>query len=360
MKRILVYGMSDNPGGVESYLLGMFERMEKYGIQFDFISDFPGVAYEKALKDGGASVYYIPPKGKKLISHWAGFAKVLRRHKEYDSVYFNILDAGAVFTVLVPWLFRKKIIVHSHNGDTDKVWLHRLCRPFIKRMADRKMACSGLAAIYMFGKKETAKKNVLIVPNAIDAEKYDFNETVRQEYREKLKLDNKFTICHIGRMSNQKNPFRILDIFASVWEKEKNAVLLYAGTGELKEKVKEYAGKMECAGNIQFLGVRSDISEILQASDVFLLPSLYEGLPIVAIEAQAAGLPAVLSTAVTREADITGNVRFIDLRRSNDEWAEELLRSRKFMRRGTREKIITAGYDMNNPVYDEEIAGRFL
>lgn len=360
MKRILVYGMSDNPGGVESYLFGMSERMKKYGIQFDFISDFPGIAYEKELKENGASVYYIPPKGKKLISHWIGFARVLLRHKEYDSVYFNILDAGAVFTILIPWLFRKKIIVHSHNGNTDKVWLHKFCKPFVSKIANRKMACSGLAAAYMFGKKEASKKKVLIVPNAIDAERYDFNEKIREEYRGKLELSDKLTVCHIGRMSAQKNPFRILEIFSSVYRKDKNAVLLYVGTGELKEKVKEYAGKLKCAGNIKFLGVRCDISEILQASDVFLLPSLYEGLPIVAVEAQAAGLPVILSAAVTRETDITGNVRFIDLRRSDDDWAEEILRSRKLLRKSMRDRIISAGYDMNKPLYDEEIAGCFL
>lgn len=359
MKRILVYGMSDNPGGVESYLLGMSERMKKYGIQFDFISDFPGIAYEKELKENGASVYYIPPKGKKLIRHWAGFAEILRRHKEYDSVYFNVLDAGAVFSALIPWLFRKKIIVHSHNGNTDKVWLHRLCKPVINKIANRKMACSELAAVYMFGKKEADKKKIMIVPNAIDAGRYDFNEEIRKEYREKLEISDKLAICHIGRMSAQKNPLRILQIFSSVYRKDNNAVLLYVGAGEMKEQVKAYAGQLECAGNIRFLGVRSDVSEILQASDVFLLPSLYEGLPIVAVEAQAAGLPVIISAAVTRETDVTGNVRFIDLRRSNDDWAAELLRSRKFTRKSMRDRIISAGYDMNNPLYDKEIAGCF-
>ena len=177
MKHILVYGMSDNPGGIETYLLGMSRRMKKYGLQFDFISDFPGLAYDSELRAEGASVYFIPAKGKKLLSHWKGFAKVLREHPEYDTVYFNILDAGAAFSMLIPWLMRRKIVVHSHNGSTDKVMLHRVCRPFLKIMADRRMACSELAADYMFGKQGNGKKKALVIPNAIDAARYDYKRS---------------------------------------------------------------------------------------------------------------------------------------------------------------------------------------
>lgn len=359
MKHILVYGMSDNPGGIETYLLGMSRRMKKYGLQFDFISDFPGLAYDSELRAEGASVYFIPAKGKKLLSHWKGFAKVLREHPEYDTVYFNILDAGAAFSMLIPWLMRRKIVVHSHNGSTDKVMLHRVCRPFLKIMADRRMACSELAADYMFGRQENGKRKALVIPNAIDAARYDYNEAIRNEYRRKLEVEDQFVVCHIGRISEQKNPYRLLDIFAALCRKEENAVLLYAGNGELREQVMDYAQKLPCADRIRFLGVRSDIAEILQASDVFLLPSLYEGLPIVAIEAQAAGLPLVLSTAISRETDITGNVRFLDLRRSDENWADELLRCRNWKRESCREKIGDAGYDLSRPVNDEAAARYF-
>lgn len=360
MKHILVYGMSDNPGGIETYLLGMSRRMKKYGLQFDFISDFPGVAYDRELKEEGSSIYFIPAKGKKLFSHWKEFAKVLKKHPEYDTVYFNILDAGAAFSMLIPWVMRRKIVVHSHNGSTDKMMLHKLCRPFLKIMADQRLACSKLAAVYMFGSEGKGKKKALIIPNAIDAGRYDYNEAVRNEYREKLDVQARFVVCHIGRISEQKNPYRLLDIFSALCKKEENAVLLYAGNGELKEQVMDYARKLPCADKIRFLGVRSDIPEILQASDVFLLPSLYEGLPIVAVEAQAAGLPAVLSTAVTKETDITGNVRFLDLRRSNENWADELLRCRKVKRERCRDKIIDAGYDLSHPVNDEAAAQCFM
>ena len=116
MKRILVYGMTNNPGGIESYLLFMMDKLLGYNIQMDFISDFPTIAYEKELISKGARIYHIPAKGKNLIKHWKEFSKVLKEHPEYETVYFNVLDAGAVFTALAPRLKGRNIIVHSHNG----------------------------------------------------------------------------------------------------------------------------------------------------------------------------------------------------------------------------------------------------
>ena len=345
MERILVYGMTDNPGGIESYLLEMSMKMKNYGIQFDFVSDFPTVAYADKLKQNGSRLYFIPAKRKKLFTHLGAMRKLLRDHPEYQTLYFNILDAGAAITVSVPWLMRKKIVVHSHNGSTEKVCLHRMCRPFLNMMTDQRAACSWLAAKYMFGKSVTEDKSILIVPNTIDAEKYDFNEAIRKRYRKEMGLEGNYVVCHVGRMTEQKNPYRLIDIFSALYECQENVVLLYAGTGELKDEVEAYGRKQKCADRIRFLGVRSDISELMQASDVFLLPSLYEGLPIVAIEAQTAGLPLVLSDRITKETDLTGNIEFISLDRENRFWAEQILKYRCFERKGCREKIRAAGYD---------------
>ena len=347
MKRVLVYGMTNNPGGIESYLMFMLEKMKAYDIQFDFVTDFPDIAYKSTIEKEGCKVYYIPAKGKKLFKHWAGIRKILKEHPEYDTVYFNILDAGGVFSAIIPKLMGRKVITHSHNNDTDKVRLHKLCKPFLKLITDKYVACSKSAASFMFGKKIVKKNKALVIPNAIDASKFDFDKEIRSEYRNKLDIEDKFVICHVGRITRQKNPYRLMDIFEKVYEKDNSAVLLYVGNGELKEEVSQYVNNKKCADAIKMLGVRKDISQLMQASDVFFLPSLYEGLGIVAVEAQAAGLPVVLSTKVAEEIKITENLVFVDLKENDDVWADKILSYKDFERKSSKEIIVNAGYDKN-------------
>lgn len=353
MKRVLVYGMTNNPGGIESYLLGMALKIKKYGIQFDFVSDFDSMAYADELKKNGSRLYFIPAKGKKLFQHLGAMRRLLKDHPEYKTVYFNILDAGAAVTIVVPWLMGRKIVVHSHNGSTEKVRLHKICRPFLNWMTDQRVSCSNLAAEYMFGKRQTDKNEVVIVPNAIQAVRYYFDSDTRDIYRKRMKLEDKFVICHVGRMTEQKNPFRLIDIFDLLCECEPKSELLYVGTGELEEQVKKYAGQKSCVDKIRFLGIRSDVAEIMQASDVFLLPSLYEGLPIVAIEAQASGLPIVLSDSITCETDITGHLQFVDLKENDHIWAEALLKYKNFERMDCRAEISNSGYDLSTSENDK-------
>lgn len=355
MKRVLVYGMTDNPGGIESYLKMLLYKMKDLGIQLDFVTDFPTIAYEKELKETDCRIFFIPAKGKKLFKHWSGIKKILKEHPEYDNVYFNLLDAGGVFTAVVAKMMKRKVIVHSHNNGTDKKMLHRICKPFLKLITDCCVSCSKSAAEYMFGKKIVKESNYLVIPNAIDAENFEFNENIRIEYRQKLDVEKNFVICHVGRITRQKNPYRLIDIFEKVYEKDPSAILIHVGNGELKEEFIEYVNSKKCSSKIKILGVRKDISEIMQASDVFFLPSLYEGLGIVAVEAQAAGLPVVLSTKVAEEIGITNNLTFVDLNDTDDVWADKILNYKNFHRESTKEIIIDKGYDKNtmSVVYDK-------
>lgn len=340
MEKILVYGMTDNPGGIETYLVNAAHRLHG-SVHMDFVSDFPSVAYEDVLSRLDAEIYLIPAKGKRLFAHWRGLWKILKQHPEYKTVYFNLLDAGGAFTELIPWLLKRKIVTHSHNGATDKVTLHRVCRPFLKLFTAKRVACSGLAADYMFGSDSGA----LVIPNAIDTEKYAFRQEVRAKQRRSLGVDGALVVCHVGRLTNQKNPYGLLEIFQSVLKKNANAYLLSIGTGEIEKEVRTYAEKLGIQDRVLFLGKRNDVAELMQAADVFLLPSFYEGLPIVGIEAQAAGLPCVMSDCITKEVDITGNVTFLSLEKSKQVWAETVLEASKQPRRDTVNDIISHGYD---------------
>ena len=340
----MVYGMTDNPGGIEMYLMNQLRTADREKIVFDFVTDFPTIAYADEIKSYGSEIYYIPAKSKSLPGHLRQMYRILRSHPEYKKVCFNILDAGAAITEVVPWLLRRKVITHSHNGNTDKIRLHKLCRPFLNLFTDKRYACSGVAAGFMFGKRHAE-----IIPNMIDAGKYSFSEDKRAAKRKELGIENKFVICHVGRLSPQKNPFGLIDIFAEVLKAAENSVLLSVGSGEIADEVHNYAKEKGVYGNILFLGRRNDIDCLLSAADVFLLPSFYEGLPIVAIEAQASGLPCVLSDCISPETAITGNVKFLSLEEPVSDWVDVITGYKDFRRADMRSEVAKAGYDISHP-----------
>ena len=343
-ERILVYGMTDNPGGIETYLINQLRALDPDKAVFDFVTDFPSMAYADEAMAIGSKIYYIPAKSKGLFSQLKAMAKIMREHPEYKKVYFNALDAGVAFTELVPWLFGRTVITHSHNGSTDKVKLHKYCKPLLNLLTSKRFACSKVAADYMFGKRE-----VTVIPNMIDAKKYAYSPEIRQKKREELGIENNFVVCHIGRLSNQKNPLGLIDIFESVYKSDNSAVLLSVGSGEMEQEVHSYASEKNMDGQIRFLGRRGDISEILQAADVFILPSFYEGLPIVAIEAQAAGLPCILSENISAETAITDNAYFLSLDEPISVWVEKILSCKNFNRTSKTGELAAAGYDYDHP-----------
>lgn len=342
MEKILVYGMTDNPGGIESYLISLLPSF-KNKIKLDFVTDFDNIAYKELLENYGACIHYIPAKSKGLFAHLKAFKRILKDNPQYKTIYFNILDAGAAITQLVPFFMKRKIVTHSHNGNTDKPKLHKICKPLLKITSGSKIACSQLAAKFMFGNT----KKVTIIKNCVDAQKFRYSFDNSAKAKIDLHLEGKKVICHIGRLTYQKNPIALMDIFKEFLSICPEAVLLSVGTGDMEEKTHSYAKEIGIYENVKFLGIQDNIAQILAASDVFFLPSLYEGLPIVAIEAQAAGLPLVLSDNITTETDITGNIAFISLKESYIKWAEALLKASLMQKKDTFFDIQEAGYDIS-------------
>ncbi len=344
MNRILVYGMTNNLGGIETYLINQAKMLDKNKAVFDFVTDFSTMVYENEVSALGSKIYYIPAKKNGVLAQWKAFAKILRDHKEYKTVYFNILDAGAAITMFIPWLFGRTIVTHSHNNDTEKRKLHRLCKPFLNLFTSERFACSPSAAKYMFGNRKAT-----VIPNAIDAKRFKFNPAVREDKRKELGVADRFVICHVGRLAPQKNPKGLIDIFDSLYKADRSAVLLSVGDGEMADEVHLYAKSKPCCDAIRFLGRRGDIHEILQAADVFLFPSFYEGLGIVAIEAQAAGLPCVLSDVIPKEVAVTDNVFYLSLSEPPEKWAKTLLSLKNSNRLSDQSRLREAGYDSSFP-----------
>lgn len=344
MKYILVYGMTNNPGGIETYLLNLFMRIDKSKYMFDFVSDFPSITYSDVFLKSGSRLYYIVAKSKGLFKQWKQLWSILKHHPEYKTMYFNILDAGALFTMIIPFAMGRKIVIHSHNSSTEKIMLHRICRPFLAIVSKDYAACSLEAAKYMFGKNY---KKTLIIPNAIDAKKFAYNPDIRKCKREELGIENKFVLCNVGRITKQKNPLGLIDIFEAFYKKHPNSILISVGSGDMMDAFENYIESKSLTNAVLILGKRSDVAEILQAADLFLFPSLYEGFGIVIIEAQASGLPCMISDCIPKEVIITNSVSMLSIKDSSNQWCKEIERMMNIKRRNTYAEVCKSGYDQS-------------
>lgn len=346
-KKVLVYGMTENFGGIESYIMNLYRTIDKSALTFDFLTDWETMAFEEEVKRCGSEVFHIPAKSKSLSAHQKAISKILKDHAEYRTVYFNILNAGAFFSVLPCLMKGRKTVIHSHNSSDCNMKLHRLCKLPLNIAANKKIACSEPAAVHMFGKKALEKGKVTLIRNAIKISDYSFNPDVRKAKRAELGLGDEFTVIHVGRMSEEKNPVFLIDIFSAIVSVRPNSVLLYAGAGALEEKIKAHAKAAGISDNIRFLGLRRDINELLQAADVFLLPSLFEGLPISAIEAQAADLNCFISDNVSKEIALTNRVYLLSLDLSASAWAEKITEIGVSDRKNREAEITEKGYNLN-------------
>jgi glycosyltransferase involved in cell wall biosynthesis len=240
-------------------------------------------------------------------------------------------------------------IAHSHSTSSGSglaaVVKDILQKPLKSNSVDHLFACSEAAGEWLFGSKNM--NAVSILKNSIDANKFVYNEITRVQVRRNLAIDQRFVIGHVGSFIEPKNHMFLIDIFKEIHEKNNKSVLMLVGRGELSEKVTLKVKELGLEDSVMFMGIRTDIPELLQAMDVFLFPSLYEGLPLTLVEAQAAGLIVIASDKITEEINLTNLVKFISLERPASYWAEKLFQyTNSYKRRNTHEKICEAGYDV--------------
>ena len=332
-------------GGLESTLMNYYRHIDRERVQFDFlVHRQERAAFDDEIESLGGKLYRLP----RLVPWSEGYLAALNHffdeHPEYKIVHVHqdclssvILRAAAQHNIPVR-------IAHSHNANQDKnlkypikLWYKRS----IPKYTTNLFACGKDAGDWMFGGAPYQ-----IINNAIDATAYSFNPKKRIEMRHQLGLADKLIIGHVGRFNPQKNHPFLLDIFAALLRKEPNAVLLLVGGGEDMLKIQAKAHALGIAEHVRFLGVRGDVADLMQAMDVFVFPSLYEGLGIVLIEAQAAGLPCVVSDTIPREAYLTDLVTAERLSSSTETWADNILEKRNFPRIDRRAEIAAHGFDI--------------
>ena len=344
--KTLIYGMSHVRGGIESYLRALVNGAPDGS--FDFLCDYPDVAYRDEMEAKGCRVHLIPAKGKNPLGHLLAARNVLKAHPEYRTVYFNLLDAGGGFTALVPYCMRRRVAVHSHSSKAEKPRLHRLMKPPLNRMATVCAACSQPAAQHMFTPKNVQK--TLFVPNRVDAARFRFDPAVRARTRAQLGLtENDVCVMHVGRLSYAKNPDFLIALAKALHTASPRCTLLSVGSGDMDEAFDRRVREEHAEGALRRLGARDDIPALLQAADVFVLPSVFEGFPLVLVEAQAAGLPCFASDRITPEVRLTGLITFLSVDKGTEPWVDAILRTPLPERRDAVGQIRAAGFDLNAP-----------
>ena len=333
-------------GGIEAVVISEYLAMDKSKIQFDFIcdEDSTNIPYDLIEKNGGR-VIIIPPYQKAFKYH-KELKKVLKENN-YKIVHSHI-STMSVFSLFAAKCAGVPVrIAHSHSTtnkkEKKKNLMKQVLRPFSKVFATNYMCCSELAGRWLFGNKEYDKGNVYLLNNAIDLDKFKYNESLRKKKRKELGIkDDTLVIGHLGRFVAQKNHTFLIDIFNEIHKKNNASILLLAGQGPLMEDIKNKVKDLNLEDSVKFLGQRNDANELYQAFDVFLLPSLYEGLPVVGVEAQAAGLLCYLSDDMTKETKVLDITKFMSLNNTPEEWANNILDDVKKYKRIDTSKEMTA------------------
>jgi glycosyltransferase involved in cell wall biosynthesis len=329
--------------GVASFLMNYFGHINRKKIIFYFFSysDTTNNYHDDIVRLGG-TVFVAPYYKHNLIKYIIYLNKIIK-DESFDIIHCHEFVVSFLALIIAKNNNIKVRIIHSHSRSIDspiRRIIVTLSHRLFKLFATDYFACSEEAGYFLFG----FSCRPFIINNAIDINNFLFNEDARIHVRKKFNIaDNYKIIGHIGRFSKIKNHIFLIKLFASILLKDKNYVLLLIGDGEKYQKIKTMAIKYKIYKNIIFYGPSDNVAELYSAMDVFVFPSLFEGLPLVGIEAQCSGLPVIASKGIPRSMQVSDLVTWLDLNDGADKWADEIIRIlRQENRRQDMSKIITA------------------
>ncbi|TDQ37647.1 glycosyltransferase family 1 protein [Aureibacillus halotolerans] len=352
--RILhVFGRLDR-GGAETMVMNLYRNIDRSKIQFDFlIHTKDECAYSKEIQSLGGRIINIPKytgtNHKTYTRLWNDFFK---KNKEYKIVHGHVRSTAAIYLDIAN-KYGRTTISHSHNtssGTGFSAIAKNLLQYRVKYVADYFFACSAQAGEWLFGKHVQQKSNFHIIKNAIDMNKFKYDHDRRLAIRDKMSLNGRFVVGTVGRLTQQKNPYFIIDVVKELVKINKDAVFIWVGTGELAADIKTKVNEHQLENNIMFLGAISEVEDILLAMDVFILPSLWEGLGIVVVEAQASQLKCLVSEKVPNEAVISANVQKVHLKDGPKRWAHLINEHSLTVDSRTKEQTIDDAYDIQTNV----------
>ncbi len=348
--RILQITGGMNMGGIENFIMNIYRNIDRNIVQFDFlIHQEEKQIFEDEIISLGGEVFRIPAFGK--VGHFRylkGLREFFLSHQEYRVVHSHYNTISGIILREAKKCGIKVKIAHSHTSYPKYRFIESIYKNYSKSLINKnteeRYACSQKAGEWLYGKNS----NFEVINNGIDPKEYKFNEEIRKNIRDELEIkDENILIGHVGRFSPEKNHEFIIEIFKELYSKNKNYRLVLIGTGNTEEKIKEKVKSLNLQEVVKFLGVRKDVKNLLQGFDIFILPSIFEGLPVTLVEAQGAGLKCFISDTITKEIDLEcGLTEFISLNKSSQEWAEIIDKKRDYIRRDTIDSLKSHGYDM--------------
>lgn len=356
---VLIVGLSGQIGGIETLFHSIIGK-KLDSIHFSIICFEEKCAYEDEYEQLGYIVYHLPSRKDALLKFDAIVVDFFKKHREYDYIWINTSSNSMYqFQVYGKKYTNAKIITHSHGTAAYKGrptiksvingGLSIVNRNVVLKNTDYFFACSKAAGYALFGEKY--KDSIIVINNGIDTEKFRFNFDNRKIIRKQLNIkDDTTVIGMIGRLSPQKNPVRGIELFSSYHRINPNSVMLVCGCGELEQAVRKKVDDCSLKERVFILGVRNDIPQILSAMDVLLMPSLFEGLPVVGVEAQCNGILCYFSSDITEEVGITDLAHFVALQKSDSEWADTIYRNseRHIERERYAGEMKKSGYDIDS------------
>ncbi|MFG6320603.1 MAG: glycosyltransferase family 1 protein [Lachnospiraceae bacterium] len=342
--------------GIESFIMNMYRRIDKSCVQFDFLvlrdeHEF----YDDEIKELGGIKYWVHSNISntlfRILDETQQIEQFLKEHR-YDVVHIHYTTP-----LRAPYLKAclkanvKKRIYHSHSAYVSgknfiKHAVYGYMKKQISKYATDYFACSMAAAEWIFEKKLIDDGTVKIIYNGIDTKKFAYSVSDRKAVRKELDINDEFVLVHTGRFMSQKNHRFVVDVFYELKKICTDSKLLLLGTGELFEEVKHQVNELGLADDVIFAGVRSDVNRFLSAADCYIMPSLYEGLPVSAIEAECAGLPCIFSENITREVSLIEGIEFLSLDETVHEWVKQILKFKDVERYDKSEIVKNSGYDI--------------
>lgn len=341
-----------NRGGAETMVMNLYRNMDRNRIQFDFIIHTDKeCSYDDEITALGGRIYRISNySGYNHFRYKKSWNIFFETHKEFKIIHGHIRSTASIYLQIAK-KYGLITIAHSHSSSSGRGFsaiVKSIMQYPIRFIADYFIACSNQSGLWLFGKNVIKRQNYFILNNAIEVNKYKYNSQVRFNKRLELNIQNKFVIGHVGNFHKPKNHEFLVDIFKEIHNENNNAILLLIGDGKLRFKIEKKIIDSGLTDSVKFLGVRPDISELLQAMDVFVFPSLYEGLGMAVIEAQASGLPCIVSNTLPKEVAITELVKYIPIKKPASYWSSNILEyCSNYDRVFYYDDIIKSGYDIN-------------
>lgn len=350
MKRVVHIVGAMAPGGYENFIMNVYRKIDRTQVQFDFIVHMKKEnAYDEEIESLGGRLFYVTRKSKNPVKNFFEIKKVIKDHQcgivcRHSDSAFTVVDLLAAKLGGA-----RKIIMHSHSTTTDNVKMHNFFRTWMPFVTTHRFACSKAAGEWMFGKQDFT-----FVPNAIDTSEYLYHSDIRKQMREEWNVTEKNVYGHVGNFVYAKNHTFLLDVFKEITLQDEKAVLFLVGEGELRDEIETKIKELQLQKKVILTGRRKDVVRFLQMFDLFLFPSVYEGLPVSMVEAQCTGLQCLISDRITDEIMLTDCVKQKSLQDSCKSWAntavEMLEKSRQTERVTRQEEIRKAGYGIEQLV----------